>query len=174
MTTRVAASPPGHDDALAILDGHFLIFRSYHALPELRAPDGTAVHAVLGFAQSLLKLRPQLPALDAPRGAAALECGSPVSGPGTSSLPPWCANLPSCARRVQRRRPRPAHPRREIQATSHSAASSSTSEAIAAHPASQNAGALMSNPSRASSGAGSTLPPLASSSTYVGTNAAPS
>jgi len=44
-------------------------------LPELRAPDGTAVHAVLGFAQSLLKLRPQLPALDTPRGAPALECG---------------------------------------------------------------------------------------------------
>jgi len=28
VTTRVAASPPGHDDALAILDGHFLIFRA--------------------------------------------------------------------------------------------------------------------------------------------------
>jgi DNA polymerase-1 len=50
-------------EALAVLDGHFLIFRAYHALPELRAPDGGAVHAVLGFAQSLLKLRPRLPPL---------------------------------------------------------------------------------------------------------------
>jgi len=49
--------------SLAILDGHFLIFRAYHALPELRAPDGVAVHAVLGFAQSLLKLRARLPPL---------------------------------------------------------------------------------------------------------------
>ncbi len=63
MTTREHESPPSAADALAILDGHFLIFRAYHALPELRAPDGTAVHAVLGFAQSLLKLRPRLPAL---------------------------------------------------------------------------------------------------------------
>jgi len=29
VTTRAPASPP----ALAILDGHFLIFRAYHALP---------------------------------------------------------------------------------------------------------------------------------------------
>jgi DNA polymerase-1 len=61
------AGTPGPPDSgrepLAILDGHFLIFRAYHALPELRAPDGVAVHAVLGFAQSLLKLRPRLPPL---------------------------------------------------------------------------------------------------------------
>jgi DNA polymerase-1 len=62
----MTAGDPGRDAAdepLAILDGHFLIFRAYHALPELRAPGGTAVHAVLGFAQSLLKLRPRLPPL---------------------------------------------------------------------------------------------------------------
>ncbi len=60
MTTTDYEAPPSGEEALAVLDGHFLIFRAYHALPELRAPDGTAVHAVLGFAQSLLKLRPQL------------------------------------------------------------------------------------------------------------------
>jgi DNA polymerase I len=43
-------------DPLYVLDGHFLIFRAYHALPDLRAPDGAPIGAVLGFTQSLLKL----------------------------------------------------------------------------------------------------------------------
>jgi DNA polymerase-1 len=51
-------------EPLYVVDGHFLIFRAYHALPALHAPDGTPVNAVLGFAQSLLKLRERLrPAL---------------------------------------------------------------------------------------------------------------
>jgi len=51
-------------EPLYVLDGHFLIFRAYHALPALHAPDGAPVNAVLGFTQSLLKLQARLrPAL---------------------------------------------------------------------------------------------------------------
>ena len=47
---RVAGSPTVH-----LVDGHVYIFRSYFALPEMYAPDGTATHAAYGFANSLLK-----------------------------------------------------------------------------------------------------------------------
>jgi DNA polymerase-1 len=39
-----------------ILDAHYQIFRAYHALPDLRAPDGTPTGAVRGYAASLLRL----------------------------------------------------------------------------------------------------------------------
>jgi DNA polymerase-1 len=39
-----------------ILDVHYLIFRAYYALPALRAPDGTPVGAVRGYAQTLARL----------------------------------------------------------------------------------------------------------------------
>jgi DNA polymerase-1 len=45
-----------------ILDAHFQIFRAYHALPDLRAPDSTPIGALRGYAQTLIKfLREQRP-----------------------------------------------------------------------------------------------------------------
>jgi DNA polymerase-1 len=38
-----------------LLDGHYEIFRAYHALPDMRAPDGSPVGAVRGFAQTLIR-----------------------------------------------------------------------------------------------------------------------
>lgn len=46
-----------------LVDGHGLAFRAFYALPELSAPDGTPVHAILGFLNMLQKVleeqRPQ-------------------------------------------------------------------------------------------------------------------
>jgi DNA polymerase-1 len=41
--------------AVWIFDAHFQIFRSYHSLPDLRAPDDTPIGAVRGYAQTLIK-----------------------------------------------------------------------------------------------------------------------
>ena len=41
---------------LWLLDGHYQIFRAYHAMPDLRAPDGTPVGALRGYAATLVKL----------------------------------------------------------------------------------------------------------------------
>lgn len=38
-----------------LVDGHGLAFRAFYALPELTAPDGAPVNALLGFANMLLK-----------------------------------------------------------------------------------------------------------------------
>lgn len=37
-----------------LFDGHALIYRAYHALPDLTAPDGSLVNAVYGFTRILL------------------------------------------------------------------------------------------------------------------------
>jgi DNA polymerase-1 len=47
------AAPP---ETLYLVDGSGFIFRAYHALPPLTAPDGTPVGAVLGFSNMLVKL----------------------------------------------------------------------------------------------------------------------
>jgi 5'-3' exonuclease len=41
---------------LYLLDVHYLIFRAYHALPELLGPDGAPVGAVRGYLQTILRL----------------------------------------------------------------------------------------------------------------------
>jgi DNA polymerase-1 len=46
----VARGPVVH-----LIDGHVLIFRAYHSLPPMQAPDGTPTHAAYGFANSLIK-----------------------------------------------------------------------------------------------------------------------
>ena len=38
-----------------IIDAHYQIFRAYYSLPDLRAPDGTPVGALRGYASVLLK-----------------------------------------------------------------------------------------------------------------------
>lgn len=45
-----------------LLDAHFLIFRAYHGMPDLRAPDGSPVGALRGYVATLVKfLRRQQP-----------------------------------------------------------------------------------------------------------------
>ena len=41
-------------DRFIVFDGHALLYRAYHAFPELTAPDGTPVNAVYGFSRILL------------------------------------------------------------------------------------------------------------------------
>jgi DNA polymerase-1 len=53
-----------------ILDVHYLIFRAYHALPAMKAPDGAPVGAVRGYTQTLLRL---LRELDPPHIVAAAD-----------------------------------------------------------------------------------------------------
>lgn len=38
-----------------LFDGHVLIFRAYHSMPDLRAPDGTPTGAAYGFVSALLR-----------------------------------------------------------------------------------------------------------------------
>jgi DNA polymerase-1 len=44
---------------LWLLDSHYQIFRAYHAMPDLRAPDGSPVGALRGYAATLVKLLAQ-------------------------------------------------------------------------------------------------------------------
>ena len=39
-----------------LVDAHVYVFRSYHALPAMSAPDGTPVHAAHGFTATLLRM----------------------------------------------------------------------------------------------------------------------
>lgn len=39
-----------------LIDGHYLIFRSFHGMPPLSAPDGTPVGALVGFCNVINKL----------------------------------------------------------------------------------------------------------------------
>lgn len=49
-------------DNFLLIDGHALIYRAYHAYPELTAPDGRLINAVFGFSRILLtSLRDQEP-----------------------------------------------------------------------------------------------------------------
>ena len=53
MTHNSKSMPP----TLYLIDGSGFIFRAYHALPPLTAPDGTPIGAVHGFVNMLVKLR---------------------------------------------------------------------------------------------------------------------
>jgi len=41
---------------LVVIDGHAILYRAYHALPLLSAPNGRLVNAVYGFCRMLLKI----------------------------------------------------------------------------------------------------------------------
>ncbi len=42
-----------------LVDSHVYVFRAYHALPPMHAPDGTPVHAAYGFASTLVRMLAQ-------------------------------------------------------------------------------------------------------------------
>jgi 5'-3' exonuclease len=46
------------DRPLLLLDAASLLYRAYHAVPELRAADGTKVHAAMGFLNFVSRLLP--------------------------------------------------------------------------------------------------------------------
>jgi DNA polymerase-1 len=46
----------GERPTVWLLDSHYSIFRAYYAMPDLRAPDGTPVGALRGYASQLVKL----------------------------------------------------------------------------------------------------------------------
>lgn len=50
-------SPPGGPDTLFIFDGYNFIFRAFHAIPMLNAPDGRPTNAVQGFARMVQAAR---------------------------------------------------------------------------------------------------------------------
>jgi DNA polymerase-1 len=45
---------------LLLVDGHALAYRSYHAIQNLRAPDGTPTNAIYGFIGMLRRIREQV------------------------------------------------------------------------------------------------------------------
>lgn len=49
-----AISLENSGERLMLIDGHALIYRAFHAYPDLTAPDGTLVNAVYGFTRILL------------------------------------------------------------------------------------------------------------------------
>lgn len=55
--TSTPARPEGGPGSLFIFDGYNFIFRAYHALPMLNAPDGRAVNAVHGFVRMVQAAR---------------------------------------------------------------------------------------------------------------------
>src|SRR3712207_2081265 len=42
-------------DTIVLIDGHALVFRAYHAVPQLTSPKGELVNAVFGFTSMLFK-----------------------------------------------------------------------------------------------------------------------
>ncbi|MEX1362703.1 MAG: DNA polymerase I [Nannocystaceae bacterium] len=55
--TDTPQSPPGGPGSLFLFDAYNFVFRAYHALPMLNAPDGRPVNAVHGFVRMLLAVR---------------------------------------------------------------------------------------------------------------------
>jgi DNA polymerase-1 len=52
-------------ETLLLVDGSSYLYRAYHAMPDLRAPDGFPTGAVRGFIAMLKKLREQVPSTHA-------------------------------------------------------------------------------------------------------------
>ncbi|WP_372524620.1 DNA polymerase I [Piscinibacter sp.] len=54
-------TPPKDTDTLLLVDGSSYLYRAYHALPDLRSPDGFPTGAIHGFVAMLKLLRKQYP-----------------------------------------------------------------------------------------------------------------
>ncbi len=46
---------PAHDPVVHLIDASVYLFRAYHALPSMSAPDGTPTHAAYGFTNTCLR-----------------------------------------------------------------------------------------------------------------------
>ncbi len=57
MARSTPTRPPGGKNTLFLFDGYNFIFRAYHAIPMLNAPDGTPTNAVQGFARMVQAAR---------------------------------------------------------------------------------------------------------------------
>ncbi len=57
MAAETPKRPPGGKNTLFLFDGYNFIFRAYHAIPMLNAPDGTPTNAVQGFARMVQAAR---------------------------------------------------------------------------------------------------------------------
>ncbi|MCX4245700.1 DNA polymerase I [Paraliomyxa miuraensis] len=82
-------TPPGGPGSLFLFDAYNFVFRAYHALPMLNAPDGTPVNAVHGFVRMVQATRrdfqPELV-------AAVFDAGG--DGGRRALLPAYKANRP--------------------------------------------------------------------------------
>lgn len=55
-------SPRSRPPRVWLVDGYYQVFRNYHSMPDLRAPDGAPIGAFRGYASTLIKfLREQRP-----------------------------------------------------------------------------------------------------------------
>lgn len=83
------SAPPGGPGSLFLFDAYNFVFRAYHALPMLNAPDGTPVNAVHGFVRMVQAVRRDLrPELV----AAVFDAGG--DGGRRALLPSYKANRP--------------------------------------------------------------------------------
>lgn len=57
MASKTPTRPPGGKNTLFLFDGYNFIFRAYHAIPMLNAPDGRPTNAVQGFARMVQAAR---------------------------------------------------------------------------------------------------------------------
>ncbi|MCA9709967.1 MAG: DNA polymerase I, partial [Myxococcales bacterium] len=55
--SETPAVPPGGPGSLFLFDAYNFVFRAYHALPMLNAPDGRPVNAVHGFVRMVQAIR---------------------------------------------------------------------------------------------------------------------
>ncbi len=87
--TDTPQAPPGGPGSLFLFDAYNFVFRAYHALPMLTAPDGTPVNAVHGFVRMVQAVRRDLrPELV----AAVFDAGG--DGGRRKLLPTYKANRP--------------------------------------------------------------------------------
>jgi len=60
MTNQLEEKENNNKGTVYLIDGSGFIFRAFHALPQLRSPDGTPVGAVVGFFNMLLSFMEKL------------------------------------------------------------------------------------------------------------------
>jgi len=82
----------GEPDSLLVIDAHNLLYRAFHALPPLTAPDGRPVNAIFGFVRMVMAMLQELK----PRYVAiAVDVPSPEPSFRAELMPEYKANRPS-------------------------------------------------------------------------------